>query len=399
MPPNLRAEREQIKAEQRIIKAELPPPLSQVWAIENLDDKAVTHVLKRGDVHRKAGEADPAYLRVVSDFGNKPKSRVDLADWLTDPRHPLTARVYVNRLWQHHFGHGIVSTPNDFGTHGTAPTHPVLLDWLAVELMKPSIPVAGTSSTPWSLKRIHKLMVMSDTYRQASRVQNPDALAKDPENKLLWQMNRTRLDAESIRDAVLAVSGTLNPQIGGRSVKVPLEQEVYDLIFTEGEPDNLWPVTPDVRQHTRRSLYLFLKRNVRQPLLEAFDQPDTLSSCAGRGESTFAPQALILMNGPFTREQSQRFAVDLLSKSGADEQKMIESLYWRAYGRAPRAEEAATARDFLKTQAAACRDRIAAREPVGVPANLPASADPAQASALADLCLAIFNTNEFVYID
>lgn len=399
MPPESRAEREQIKAQQRAIKSELPPPLSQVWAIENLEDQAKTYVLKRGDVHRKAGQAHPAYLRVVAEIGNKPKSRIDLADWLTDPRHPLTARVYVNRMWQHHFGRGIVDTANDFGTRGSPPTHPALLDWLAVELMKPTIPVAGTNDAPWSLKRMHKLMVMSTTYRQVSRIENTAAQAKDPDNHLLWKMNRSRLDAESIRDAVLAVSGTLNPQIGGRSVKVPLEPEVYDLIFTEGEPDNLWPVTPDVRQHTRRSLYLFMKRNVRQPLLEAFDQPDTLSSCASRGESTFAPQALILMNGPFTREQSQRFAVDLMGKFGTNERQTIEALYRRAFGRTPRVEEVTAAQEFLKTQAAACRDRIAAREPVGIPTNLPTTANPAQASALADLCLAIFNTNEFVYID
>ncbi|MCZ2343680.1 MAG: DUF1549 and DUF1553 domain-containing protein [Bacteroidales bacterium] len=399
LPPDVRAERDALKEQQRQIKAELPPPLSQAWAIENLEEKAVTYVLKRGDVHRKAGEANPAYLRVVAEIGNKPRSRVDLADWLTDPRHPLTARVYVNRLWQHHFGHGIVETTNDFGTRGSPPTHPALLDWLAVELMKPSIAVAGTNNTPWSLKRMHKLMVMSATYRQASHVRNPDAMAKDPDNHWLWKMNRTRLDAESLRDAILAVSGTLNPTVGGRSVKVPLEPEVYDLIFTEGEPDNLWPVTPDERQHTRRSLYLLRKRNVRLPLMEAFDQPDTLSSCAGRAVSTFAPQALILMNGPFTRTQSQRFAVNLLNQFGTDEARAIDALYWRAFGRAPRAEELATAQEFLKTQAAACRDRIAARKPAGIPVGLSATTDPAHASAFADLCLAIFNTNEFAYID
>ena len=112
-------------------------------------------------------------------------------------------------------------------------------------------------------------------------------------------MNRRRLEAEAIRDSILTAAGTLNPQVGGISVRVPLEPEVYDLIFTEGEPDGLWPVTPDPRQHTRRSIYLFNKRNVRLPMLEAFDQPDTLNSCADRPVSTFAPQALILMNGPF----------------------------------------------------------------------------------------------------
>src|SRR5439155_9126154 len=127
----------------------------------------------------------------------------------------------------------------------------------------------------------------------------------DPSNRLLWHMNRRRLEGETLRDAVLATSGSLYPKVGGPMIRVPLEPEVYDLIFTEGEPDGLWPVTPDVAQHTRRSLYLLAKRNVRLPMLEAFDQPSTLTPCADRAVSTFAPQALILMNGPFAQEQSR----------------------------------------------------------------------------------------------
>ena len=135
---------------------------------------------------------------------------------------------------------------------------------------------------------------------------------------------------------MLAAAGTLNREVGGPSVRVPLEPEVYDLIFTEDEPDGLWPVTPDPRQHTRRSLYLFAKRNVRLPMLEAFDQPDTLNSCAVRPVSTFAPQALILMNGPFAREQSRAMADDLVRSVGADPATQVTALYRRALGRPPR---------------------------------------------------------------
>ena len=228
---------------------------------------------------------------------------MQLAEWLTQPDHPLTARVIVNRLWQHHFGRGLVDTPNDFGRHGSKPSHPELLDWLATELVRGG----------WSLKHLHRLMVLSNTYRQDSRVQTQAAWQRlDPDNRLLSHMNRQRLSAEALRDSVLAVSGALNRKLGGPMVRVPLEPEVYDLIFTEGDPDGLWPVTPDVREHTRRSLYLFAKRNVRQPVLEAFDQPDTLTSCPIRPISTFAPQALILLNGPLTQQQSQAFAVRLL---------------------------------------------------------------------------------------
>ena len=155
-----------------------------------------------------------------------------------------------------------------------------MLDFLATELVK----------SGWSLKRLHRLMVLSSTYQQDSRGRNSGALRIDPDNRLLSCMNRQRLGAEAIRDSILTVAGTLNRQLGGPMVRVPLEPEVYDLIFTEGEPDGLWSVTPDPKQHVRRSLYLFNKRNVRQPMLEAFDQPDTLTSCPVRPTSTFAPQ-------------------------------------------------------------------------------------------------------------
>src|SRR5439155_5142413 len=158
----------------------------------------------------------------------------------------------------------------------------------------------------------------------------------DPENHLLWRMNRRRLDGEAIRDCMLAAAGTLTRQIGGPSVRVPLEPEVYDLIFTEGEPDGLWNVTPDPTQHTRRSVYLFAKRNVRQPLFEAFDQPDTLTSCPVRPVSTFAPQALILLNGPFMQEQSKAFAARLMREERTDRVKRIDRAYRIALARSPR---------------------------------------------------------------
>ena len=414
MSPSDRAERDRLKAEVRRLKSELPAPLPQAWAVRDLDDQAETHILKRGDIQRKAGTVGPGFPRVIPIASEKPNNRLDLAKWLTHPDHPLTARVIVNRLWQHHFGHGIVRTPNDFGTRGERPTHPELLDWLAKELVEPTVTVPGVAHQPWSLKRIHKLMVLSATYQQASTIPadtgpgtkratdsaTPSLLPQqvDPENKLLWRMNRRRLDAEAIRDSVLTVAGTLNRQVGGRSVKVPLEPEVYDLIFTEGEPDDLWAVTPDPEQHRRRSLYLFMKRNVRQPLLEAFDQPDTLNSCAGRAESIFAPQALILMNGPFSQDQAKAMARNLLASGESSSSALIVAVYRRAFQRLPSAQELALAESFMQQQTASLEQRLAAREPIGLPENLPASADPAQARALADLCLAIFNTHEFVVI-
>ena len=190
----------------------------------------------------------------------------------------------------------------------------------------------------------------------------------DPDNKLLGRMPRRRLDAESLRDAVLTAAGTLNRAVGGPSVRVPLEPEVYDLIFSEDEPVGLWPVTADAKQHTRRSLYLFQKRNVRLPLLEAFDLPDTLNACAARGESTFAPQALILMNGPFTAEQSARMTAAVTLSVGADAAKQIEAIFRRSYGRSARPAEVAACVAFLKR------------------------------ATLADLCKAVLNTSEFLSV-
>jgi hypothetical protein len=393
LSPADRQKRDALKAEQLRIEDELPSLPPQAWAVTDEKKIPTTHVLRRGDVKRKSVAVTPAFPRVVAEEGETPKNRLDLARWLTRPDHPLTARVIVNRLWQHHFGRGIVGTPNDFGTRGDRPTHPELLDWLACELVEP------TRGEPWTLKRMHKLMVLSATYRQASRVPiPPDAATTDPDNRLLWRMNRRRLEAETIRDAVLTVAGTLTREVGGPSVKVPLEPEVYDLIFTEDEPAGLWRVTPDPKQHTRRSVYLFVKRNVRLPMLEAFDQPDTLNSCAARSVSTFAPQALILMNGPFAREQSKAMAADLIRTVGADPAAQVKALYRRAVGRPPREAELRASLAFLGEQAPAIRDRMLARQPIGLPAGLPDGADPAAARALADLCLAVFNTNEFVYV-
>jgi hypothetical protein len=242
-------------------------------------------------------------------------------------------------------------------------------------------------------------MVLSNTYQQDSRSVSAEAKKLDPDNRLLSRMNRRRLSAEGLRDSTLAVAGTLNPQLGGPMVRVPLEPEVYDLIFTEGEPDGLWPVTPDVRQHTRRSLYLYAKRNVRLPLLEAFDQPDTLTSCPVRPVSTFAPQALILLNGPFMQEQSQAFAARVLREGGKDREKQIERAYRLALARSPRAVERKMALEFLEGQTELVRERLLARRPVGVPAATPADVDPAYAAALADFCLALLNRNEFLYVN
>jgi len=282
--------------------------------------------------------------------------RSALANWLASADHPLTARVMVNRIWQARMGRGLVGTPNDFGALGQRPTNQKLLDWLAVEFMEKN----------WSVKAIDRLIVLSSAYRQSSA---PDPVKSkiDPENKLYWRKNQRRMEGEAIRDSVLAVAGTLNPAVGGKPVLVPIEKEVYDLIFTEGEPDNLWRTTADPAEHTRRSLYLLNKRSVRLPLLANFDQPDTMTSCPLRSTSTHALQSLSLFNSNFMQQQSQAFAARLRREAGEDRVKQIGRAFLLALGRQPRPPETALARTFL------------ARAP------------------LSDFCLTLLNRNEFVY--
>jgi hypothetical protein len=281
-----------------------------------------------------------------------------LANWLASPDHPLTARVMVNRIWQLRMGTGIVATPNDFGVLGQRPTNQKLLDWLAVEFMEHN----------WSVKTIDRAIVISSAYQQASA--DGAAQAKiDPDNKLYWRMNRKRLEGELIRDAVLEISGALNPRLGGKPIRVPIEQEVYDVIFTESERDGLWPVTPGEFEQHRRSLYLLNKRTVRLPMMTAFDQPDTMTSCPMRPVSTHALQALTLFNSDFMRDESNRFAARLERECGRDRGFQLRRAYKLALARAPRPVEMKLGEKFLEN-----------------------------GGSLADFCLALMNRNEFVYV-
>jgi hypothetical protein len=389
LPPAKRERRARLRAQIHELEAQMPPPPPHAWTVAEAEKTPATHILKRGDVKRKGAVVQPAAPRVLTALDRELPDRLALARWLTEPDNLLTARVLVNRLWQHHFGRGLVGTPNDFGLRGERPTHPELLDWLAREFC----------AQGWSIKHMHRLMVLSSTYQQSSRLSgNPSAMQKDPDNRLLARMRRSRLEGEALRDTVLAVSGSLNGKIGGPMIRVPLEPEVYELIFTEGEPDGLWLATPDRREHSRRSIYLFAKRNVRLPMLEAFDQPDTLTSCPARAVSTYAPQALILLNGPFVQEQSKQFAARLLRECMGDEERLIDRAYRLALARSPKEAERRMAREFLAGQAALVRDRLRGRQWVALPPDMPENVDPAVAAAVGDLCLALMNRNEFLYV-
>jgi Protein of unknown function (DUF1553)/Protein of unknown function (DUF1549) len=393
--PADRERRERLKRELYEIERNLPrPPAHAMALVDKQSSPAETYVLRRGDYKSKGPRVAPcppgvifaatrAPALAVSNAGTPAAAgrRAALAKWLATAENPLTARVIVNRLWHHHFGRGIVTTSSDFGVRGEPPSHPELLDWLASEL------VAGG----WRLKPLHRLMVTSAAYRQSSKP-DPRLAADDPENSLFGHMTRRRLDAEGIRDAMLAVSGELNPKMGGPGVLAPLEKEVKDLIFTEAEVVELWPVDRDPAEHLRRSVYIFRKRNVRYPLFDAFDAPDTQSACPRRATSTHALQALTLLNSEFATGRARSLSARARREGGGNLNDQIKRAYQLALGREPWANEVERARAFLAAQA-----RLIWRERVlgGRVGEQPPGADDA---AWADLALALLNSNEFLYV-
>jgi len=244
--------------------------------------------------------------------------------------------VMVNRIWQFHFGRGIVATPNDFGRMGVRPTHPELLDYLANEFVQ----------SGFSVKHVHRLILNSNAYRQDSSTVNSAAMEKDPENKLLWKFNRRRLEAEEIRDSMLAISGTLNEKQGGPSVIVPIDPTLVSALYKPSQ----WAVAKDPTEHSRRSVYLIAKRNLRLPFMEVFDAPDTLVSCPRRESSTHAPQALELLNGDMANRQADLLAKRLETEAGPDPRKQVDLAYRLIAGRAPSLKEMQQSVAFLKTQ-------------------------------------------------
>ncbi len=327
---------------------------------------APTYLLRRGELTLRGAEvaaAYPAVLRppaapteaTVAPLAGSTGRRTALANWLARRDHPMTARVMVNRVWQHHFGRGIVATANDFGTMGAEPTHPELLDWLAIEL----------AESGWRLKAMHRLMVTSATYRQTSAV-SAETLAIDPENELLSRFRRTRLDGEELRDALLAVSGTLSAAVGGKPVLPELPDELNQMKSIKA----LWTMSDRAEERSRRSLYVMVRRNLRYPFFEAFDRPDTNASCSRRSVTTIAPQALTLLNSQLAHNAAAAMAARIARETGNDRDAQVHRAFRLAYGRDPDESELDFSRQFL------------ARDP-----------------ALAHLCLAIINANEFVYID
>jgi len=333
---------------------------------------------KRGDWRQPGEQVAPGFPSVFNGAGlaaldvsgqtSQPLlARKLLAEWLTSPAHPLTARVIVNRLWQGHFGRGIVATPNNFGLQGEPPTHPELLDWLATTLVDKG----------WSIKKMHHLIMTSRTYRMSSAFEQANA-QRDPANRFLWRMNRRRLQAETLRDAVLTAAGSLNLEMGGQPVVPPLTKEEQLGMWNLDQ----WPETLDQRQHTRRSVYLYVKRSFLYPMFTTFDFPDSSASCGRRDVTTVAPQALMLLNSEFMQQQAKVFGERLQKNYGDSPESWIEGSWLLGLGRPPTDQEVALAMALFSGS-----DDLS---PTGESDTL---------LPLTKLALIVLNMNEFIYVD
>jgi Protein of unknown function (DUF1553)/Protein of unknown function (DUF1549)/Planctomycete cytochrome C len=327
-----------------------------------------THVLLRGNPNLVGPAVEPGVPEILGGshetFTTGPDKRRALAEWLTDPRNPMTARVMVNRLWQFHFGRGIVPTPSDFGQLGEPSTHPELLDWLADEFMKRG----------WHIKPMHRLILLSSTYRMSSRANETD-LAKDPGNRWFWRFPMRRLSAEEIRDSILAVSGNLNLKAGGPSICPPIPR---DVLAGQSVPGSGW-ATSSPEESARRSVYVHVKRSLQVPILATHDAPDTDSSCPVRYTTTVPTQALGLLNGAFANEQAALFARRLRREWPGCLADQVRRAIRLTTGVSPPADEVA-------------RD-VAWIESMRQDAALTADA------ALCEYCLLVLNTNAFSYLD
>ena len=352
-------------------------PRAYIW-FEDTPNAPKTRIFKRGEPHNAGDEVDPGipavlvkgHLASAKPLTKSTGRRIWFARWVVSRDNPLTARVMINRLWQHHFDQGLVATENDFGRAGERPTHPKLLDWLADEFM----------SSGWRLKQMHRLILNSSVYQMSSRF-DATAARVDPENHNFWRWRQRRLDAEVIRDSVLHVSGALNLQMHGPSVYPTLPAVV---LAGQSKPGHGWGESEPAQQ-ARRSVYIFVKRSLAVPELDLLDAPKSEDSCEQRPVSTTGPQALTFLNGKFMQQQSVRFAERLRHEAGDDSRSQVRRALELALCRPPQDGELRASVEFLDQQkrqivADGEKDRNAARR-----------------KALAAFCLVLLNTNEFVY--
>jgi hypothetical protein len=376
-----------------------PQPLGQ-FMVDIGPTAPPTYTLKNGNVQAKGEEVQPGFLsildpgdaRITQPVGlNSTGRRTALAAWLTDAGNPLTARVMVNRIWHYHFGTGIVATPGDFGRMGARPSHPELLDYLAAYFVE----------NGWSMKKVHRLILLSNTYQQSSDHQAQAAEA-DPDNKLLWRYNRRRMEAEAVRDSMLFVSGLLNPQMGGPGVFPPVPAGVLTELSATAAAGG-WKTDKDPAQANRRSVYIFVRRNLRYPMLQEFDSANTFESAHVRTNTVTPAQSLDLLNNDLVLDWARAFAGRVLGDSGprANAGEQIGRAFRLAYGRDASVEEHTTAAAFLDAQAPILASRFAGADTTRppLPTKTPEGTDPARAAAFVDLCQMLLASNEFLYLN
>ncbi len=355
---------------------------------EPSDKPPITYLFHRGDPKQPKQPIAPGGLSVLAASGEMADwpgrdpqlatsgRRLAWARWLTSGANPLVARVWVNRVWLHHFGRGLVGTPSDFGVMGERPSHPELLDWLANDFVQHG----------WHLKRLHRLILTSTAYRQSSRRESENE-SRDPENRLYGRKSVHRLDAEVIRDAILSVSGALNEAMFGPPV--PVRPDVHGQIVVgidKTEGDNKMPVeVPLMGEEFRRGVYIQVRRSRPLAMLHAFDAPVMEVNCERRSSSTVATQALMLMNSHFILDQALRFAARLEKEAGEDPARQVTRAWQLAFNRIPTAVELADALAFLSRQVEHWK--------------APSGKTPSARQALANLCQALLSANEFLYVD
>ncbi len=383
-----KARYEKLKAEMAAYSSLYPGDVAMASYMTELGtDAPPTSTLAVGLYDKPVKTVEPGFLTIlnvppptieppagVSSTGR----RTALANWLVDPGNPLTARVMANRIWHYHFGRGIVPTTSDFGIMGTRASHPELLDWLAAEFVR----------SGWSMKHMHRLILTSSAYRQSSAFRD-EAAKVDSADRLLWRFPRQRLDAEEIRDASLSISGLLDLKMGGPGVypELPLGMQA---------PRGGWETAKNDSDRNRRSIYIFVRRNSRYPMLEVFDQAGTQEACPRRDVTTTAPQALTLLNSKLSREWAEALAGRAIRDAGPQFSAEVERAYRLAYSRPPDPAEKDTALTFYDRQVKILAERDKAGEPISRPAG-GARVDRLQAAALVDFCQALMNSNEFVY--
>jgi hypothetical protein len=319
------------------------PKVTTTLVMRELPDPRETHVFIKGDFTRPGEEVNPAVPAVLpplvaSAARAQPFNRLDLARWIVATNNPLTARVIANRVWQQYFGKGIVETENDFGTQGSPPSHPELLDWLACELLEPA---ADRPANRWSLKHLHRLILTSAVYRQSSQAR-PDLRDIDPNNKLLARQSRLRLDAEIVRDVCLASAGLLSPKMGGPPVNPPQP----DGVMTLGQSKHAWNPSADEDRY-RRGIYTQFYRATPHPALNVFDAPDAFSACTRRIRSNTPLQALTMLNDQQFYELAQALGARVLRDVGESDADRLEYAFRLCLTRRPGPDEAKRLQDLI----------------------------------------------------